>query len=149
MRRILTATVATKAGLDRTQPDSSSRRSRICSLCNRPTILPRSNRSANDGLLASAKCCSQRHDDLAEMLVGVHVLERAADVVEGKDAVDRQLQLALLEPCTCPLVMPRSARLRPQARKRRYATEPDQNSGEKSKTKPLPNCPFARNRLFI
>src|ERR1700747_1323597 len=37
---------------------------------------------------------SQRHDDLAEVLVGFHVLERLADVVEGIDLVDRQLQLA-------------------------------------------------------
>jgi hypothetical protein len=36
----------------------------------------------------------QRHDDLAEMLVGFHVLERLADVVKGKHLVDRQLQLA-------------------------------------------------------
>ena len=36
----------------------------------------------------------QRHDDLAEMLVGIHVRERLADVVEGKHLVDRQLQLA-------------------------------------------------------
>src|SRR6201984_674892 len=37
---------------------------------------------------------SKRHDDLAEMLVGFHVLERLADVVEGKHLVDRQLQPA-------------------------------------------------------
>src|SRR5271169_5731469 len=37
---------------------------------------------------------SKRHDDLAEMLVGFHVLERLADVVEGKHLVDRQLQFA-------------------------------------------------------
>ena len=36
----------------------------------------------------------QRDDDLAEMLVGVHVLESFADVVEGKHLVDRQLQLS-------------------------------------------------------
>src|ERR1700730_801867 len=38
----------------------------------------------------------QRHDDLAEMLVGFHVLERLADIVEREHLVDRQLQLALL-----------------------------------------------------
>ena len=32
------------------------------------------------------------HHDLAEMLVGFHVFERLADVVEGKHLVDRQLQ---------------------------------------------------------
>src|SRR5438477_146123 len=37
---------------------------------------------------------SQRHDDLAEVLVGFHVLERCSDLVEPKDLVDRQLQLA-------------------------------------------------------
>src|SRR5882757_127346 len=36
----------------------------------------------------------KRHDDLAEMLVGFHVLERLADVSEGEHLVDRQLQLA-------------------------------------------------------
>ena len=36
----------------------------------------------------------ERHHDLAEMLVGFHVLERLADVVEGKHLVDRQLQFA-------------------------------------------------------
>jgi hypothetical protein len=39
----------------------------------------------------------QRHDDLAEMPVGVHVREGLADVVKGEDAIDRQLQLALLD----------------------------------------------------
>jgi hypothetical protein len=34
------------------------------------------------------------HHDLAEVPVGFHVLERLADVVEGKHLVDRQLQLA-------------------------------------------------------
>src|ERR1700730_5682559 len=38
----------------------------------------------------------QRHDDLAEMLVGFHVLERLADIVECEHLVDRQLQFALL-----------------------------------------------------
>src|SRR5229473_1055382 len=38
----------------------------------------------------------KRHDDLAEVLVGFHVLERLADIGEGKHLVDRQLQLALL-----------------------------------------------------
>src|SRR6201989_2612227 len=42
----------------------------------------------------SKKPPSQRHDDLAEMLVGFHVLERLADVLEFVDLVDRQLQLA-------------------------------------------------------
>src|SRR6201999_372426 len=37
---------------------------------------------------------SERDDNLAEMLVGFHVLEGFADVVEGKDLVDRQLQFA-------------------------------------------------------
>src|SRR5262245_17491908 len=37
---------------------------------------------------------SKRHDDLAEVLVGFHVLERLADIVERKHLVDRQLQLA-------------------------------------------------------
>src|SRR5271166_6592267 len=37
---------------------------------------------------------SKRHDDLAEMLVGFHVLERLADVVEFEHLVDRQLQFA-------------------------------------------------------
>src|SRR6202012_2997552 len=37
---------------------------------------------------------SQRDDDLAEMLVGFHVLERLADVLEFVNLVDRQLQLA-------------------------------------------------------
>jgi hypothetical protein len=36
----------------------------------------------------------QRHNDLAEVLVGFHVLERFADLVELVDLVDRQLQLA-------------------------------------------------------
>src|SRR3569623_2540212 len=40
---------------------------------------------------------SHRHDDLAEMLVGLHVLECAVDVVERKHLVDRQLQLAGLD----------------------------------------------------
>src|SRR6202035_2034338 len=43
---------------------------------------------------ASYKSGLQRHDDLAEMLVGFHALERLADVVEGKHLVDRQLQLS-------------------------------------------------------
>src|SRR5581483_756884 len=33
-------------------------------------------------------------DNLAEMLVGFHVLERLADILELVDLVDRQLQLA-------------------------------------------------------
>src|SRR6201999_872269 len=37
---------------------------------------------------------SERHDNLSKMLVGFHVLEGFADVVEGKDLVDRQLQFA-------------------------------------------------------
>src|SRR6266480_7808626 len=37
---------------------------------------------------------SKRHDNLAEVLVGFHVLERLADIVEGEHLVDRQLQLA-------------------------------------------------------
>src|SRR6516225_10337717 len=37
---------------------------------------------------------SKRHDNLAEMLVGFHVLERLADLVEGKHLVERQLQFA-------------------------------------------------------
>src|ERR1700753_659468 len=37
---------------------------------------------------------SERPDNLAKMLVGFHVLEGFADVVEGKDLVDRQLQFA-------------------------------------------------------
>ena len=37
---------------------------------------------------------SQRHDDLAEMLVGFHVRERCADVVELEHLVDRQLQFS-------------------------------------------------------
>jgi hypothetical protein len=37
---------------------------------------------------------SHRHDDLAEVLVGFHVLERLADVLEPVDLVDRQLPLA-------------------------------------------------------
>ena len=37
---------------------------------------------------------SKRYDDLAEMPVGLHVLERLADIGEGEHAVDRQLQLA-------------------------------------------------------
>src|SRR5215475_4555608 len=45
-------------------------------------------------MVARASSSSQRHDDLAEMLVGFHVLERLADVVELVDLVDRQLQLA-------------------------------------------------------
>src|SRR6185312_12941743 len=36
----------------------------------------------------------QRHHDLAEVLVGFHVRERGADLGEGIDLVDRQLQLA-------------------------------------------------------
>ena len=36
----------------------------------------------------------QRHHDLAEMLVGFHVRERRAHLVELVDLVDRQLQLA-------------------------------------------------------
>jgi hypothetical protein len=36
----------------------------------------------------------KRHHDLPKMLVGFHVLERLADIVEGKHLVDRQLQLA-------------------------------------------------------
>src|SRR5882757_7369406 len=36
----------------------------------------------------------QRHHDLAEVLVGFHVRERRADVLEAVDLVDRQLQLA-------------------------------------------------------
>src|ERR1700674_1088069 len=36
----------------------------------------------------------QRHHDLAEMPVGFHVLERLADILEGKHLVDRQLQFA-------------------------------------------------------
>jgi len=46
----------------------------------------------------SAGCGSplplQRYDNLAEMLIGIHALERLADVIEGKHLVDRQLQLA-------------------------------------------------------
>ena len=42
------------------------------------------------------KPSSQRHNNLPEMLVGFHVLERFADVVELEDLVDRQLQLARL-----------------------------------------------------
>src|SRR3954464_701233 len=38
-----------------------------------------------------------RHDDLAEMLVGLHVFERLVDVVEGKHLVDRQLQFSRLD----------------------------------------------------
>jgi hypothetical protein len=34
----------------------------------------------------------QRHHDLAEVLVGFHVLERRADVVELEHLVDRQLR---------------------------------------------------------
>jgi hypothetical protein len=52
--------------------------------------------SAARGLSSLGDARSQRHDDLAAMLVGVHVLEGLADVVEGKVAVDRQLQFALL-----------------------------------------------------
>jgi hypothetical protein len=37
---------------------------------------------------------SQRHDDLAEMLVGFHVREGGADLVELVDLVDRQLQFS-------------------------------------------------------
>src|SRR5262245_17771251 len=37
---------------------------------------------------------SQRHNNLPQMLVGFHVLERLVDVVEGKHLVDRQLQLS-------------------------------------------------------
>src|SRR4029077_2726135 len=36
----------------------------------------------------------KRHDNLAEMLVGFHVLECLADIIEGKHLVDRQLQFA-------------------------------------------------------
>src|SRR4051812_21392709 len=36
----------------------------------------------------------QRHHDLAEVLVGFHVLERLADLGEWIDLVDRQLQLS-------------------------------------------------------
>src|SRR5579871_5732588 len=42
----------------------------------------------------SPKLISKLDDDLAEMLVGVHALERLADVVKGKHLVDRELQLA-------------------------------------------------------
>src|SRR3954468_20284668 len=38
-----------------------------------------------------------RHDDLAEMLVGLHVLECLVDVIEGKHLVDRQLQFSRLD----------------------------------------------------
>src|SRR5690349_5945133 len=38
----------------------------------------------------------QRHDDLAEVLVGFHVLERLADVLELEDPVDRQLEFPRL-----------------------------------------------------
>src|SRR5438874_10954138 len=38
-----------------------------------------------------------RHDNLAEMLVRLHVLERLVDVVEGKHLVDRQLQFSRLD----------------------------------------------------
>jgi hypothetical protein len=42
----------------------------------------------------SNACVLQRRDDLAEMLVGFHVLERVANIVEGEHPVDRQLQFA-------------------------------------------------------
>src|SRR6516162_3686621 len=49
---------------------------------------------ADTGKAAFERPPSQRHDNLAEMLVGFHVLERLVDVVEGKHFVDRQLQLS-------------------------------------------------------
>src|ERR1700753_1428824 len=45
------------------------------------------------GLMESS-AISKRHDDLAEMLVGFHVRERLADIVEGEHLVDRQWQFA-------------------------------------------------------
>ena len=43
------------------------------------------------------------HHDLAEVLVGFHVLERLADLVERKHLVDRQLQFARIPPpARCP-----------------------------------------------
>src|SRR5437868_7918243 len=39
---------------------------------------------------------SKRHHDLAEVLVGFHVLEGFADIVELEHTVDRQLQFARL-----------------------------------------------------
>jgi hypothetical protein len=43
--------------------------------------------------ITNARSPLQRHDDLAEMLVGFHVLERLANIVEGEHTIDRQLQL--------------------------------------------------------
>ena len=43
---------------------------------------------------ASQRHCLQRHHDLAEVLVGFHVLERFSDLGERIDLVDRQLQLS-------------------------------------------------------
>jgi len=71
--------------------------------CNRRTgagrsasVAPRNSAPRRALHLASAGSALQRHDDLAEMLVGFHVLERLADIVECEHLVDRQLQLALL-----------------------------------------------------
>src|SRR5262249_10532269 len=44
--------------------------------------------------LRDTRASSQRHNDLAEMLVGFHVRERRSDLVELVDLVDRQLQFA-------------------------------------------------------
>jgi hypothetical protein len=46
---------------------------------------------------AHALTPSHRHNNLPEMLVGFHVLEGLADVVELENLVDRQLQLARLD----------------------------------------------------
>src|SRR5579872_3532989 len=39
-------------------------------------------------------CVLERHDDLAEVLVGLHVREGLPDIVKCEHLVDRQLQLA-------------------------------------------------------
>src|SRR3569833_636035 len=50
------------------------------------------------GLRLSLKSSSSERDhDLAEVLVGVHMRERVADVLETVDAIDWQLQLACLD----------------------------------------------------
>src|ERR1700730_9990900 len=64
-------------------PDSAHRRQRVYARLRRAMALHR----VRDTKL-------QRHHDLAEMLVGFHVLERLADVVKGEHLVDRQLQFA-------------------------------------------------------
>src|SRR5260221_10700093 len=46
------------------------------------------------GCTASGTRQLQRHHDLAEVFVCFHVLEGLADIVEGKNLVDRQLQFA-------------------------------------------------------